>query len=292
MQLRLCFLVIALFTPISSPSSDPGQSGPMTFELKATSEATLNLPHDILLSSDQKKLYVADNGNHRIAVLDAMSLGMLTEFGKGELAEPHDLAWDNAGRLLVADTGNNRIAIYRIVDTGFHSAGEIRGRIRRPEGVAVHSDGRVFATGSVSGNLVVFRDGEVVAEAGGFSSPHDVEFDRNSGVWVADAGNDRLVQLDARLNIVRELGGDVYGFNGPRYLDFDASNRMVVADKYSNSIKVIDGEGNLIQVLGGKRGSGDESGLFYFPEGVEIQDCDFWFSDTYNNRIVRYRMSQ
>ena len=30
---------------------------------------------------------------------------------------------------------------------------------------------------------------------------------------------------------------------------------------------------------------------FNRPEGVEIRGSDVWFSDTYNDRIVRYRMT-
>ena len=42
------------------------------------------------------------------------------------------------------------------------------------------------------------------------------------------------------------------------------------------------------EVLGTAR-AGRGEGLFDRPEGVEIRDADVWFSDTYNNRIVRYR---
>ena len=261
----------------------------LRFELAAASKEIYSMPHDIALSPDGRLLYVADNGNHRIAVLDALTLRELAEFGKGEVAEPHDLVFDAAGRLLVADTGHSRIAIYQLSGDGGRLTGELSERIRRPEGVAVHPDGRVFATGAASGNLVVYRDGVVVAETGGFSSPHDVEFDRAGNAWVADANNDRMVRLDDDLRPTAVLSGPAYGFNGPRYLDFDAENRMFVADKYSNSIKVIAADGRLLQVLGERR-AGKGPGVFDRPEGVEIRGQDIWFSDTYNDRIVRYRV--
>ena len=64
---------------------------------------------------------------------------------------------------------------------------------------------------------------------------------------------------------------------------------MYVADKYSNSIKVIAPNGELIQVIGGEK-SGKGPNLFNRPEGVEIHGKDAWFSDTYNDRIVRYKL--
>jgi len=263
---------------------------PLKFELVAASAATYAKPHDIVLAPDGKALYVADNDNHRIAVLDPHSLRELGVFALGEVSAPHDVAFDAEGRLLVADTGNDRIAIYAIEGTGGRLVGSLRGKIRRPEGVAVHSDGRVFATGAASNNLVVYRNGDVVGEVGGFASPHDVELDGAGGIWVADAANNRMVRVNDALETTSVWSGPAYDFNGPRYLDFDVAGRMYVADKYSHRIKVIAPDGELIQVLG-EASAGKGEGVFDRPEGVEIRGDDAWFSDTYNDRIVRYRVT-
>ena len=266
------------------------QADALIFELAAASAETYGLPHDIVLSPDGKVLYVADNANDRIVVLAPKTLKELGVFAQDEVAEPHDVAFDATGRLLVADTGNSRIAIYAVDGVGGRLVGSLEGRIRRPEGVAAHSDGRVFATGAASGNLVVYRDGKVIGEVGGFSSPHDVAFDPTGGVWVADAANDRLVRLNDALQVTLILSGPAYDFSGPRYLDFDPAGRMYVADKYTHRIKIIAPNGKLIQVLGGPR-SGKGKGVFDRPEGVEVRGDDIWFSDTYNNRIVRYKVT-
>jgi DNA-binding beta-propeller fold protein YncE len=261
----------------------------LEFEMLAASAETYAKPHDIVLSPNRKLLYVADNDNDRIAVLDARTLQELGVFAQGEVSAPHDVAFDAKGRLLIADTGNDRIAIYEVNGASGRLVGSLRGRIRRPEGVAVHADGRVFATGASSNNLVVYRNGKVIGEVGGFASPHDVEFDSAGSIWVADAANDRMVRLNDALEITTVLAGDAYDFNGPRYMDFDAAGRMYVADKYTHRIKVIAPNGELIGVLG-KATSGKGAGVFDRPEGVEILYSDIWFSDTYNDRIVRYRI--
>lgn len=262
----------------------------LNFKLAAVSAETYGLPHDIVLSPDGTALYVADNSNDRIVVLDPKTLKELGAFAQGEVAEPHDVAFDASGRLLVADTGNSRIAIYAVDGVGGRFVGSLAGRVRRPEGVAVHPDGRVFATGAASGNLAVYRDGRVIGEVGGFSSPHDVAVDATGGIWVADAANDRLVRLNDALQVTTILSGPAYGFSGPRYLDFDTAGRMYVADKYTHRIKVIAPDGKLIHVLGGPA-SGKGEGVFDRPEGVEVRDDDIWFSDTYNNRVVRYQVT-
>lgn len=274
-----CVLAFQLLTRV--------QAQPLIFALQAASAEIYSHPHDIVLSPDGALLYVADNGNHRIAVLDAKTLELVGSFGEGEVAEPHDVVFDNRDRLLVADTGNSRIAIYSVDRTNGKLVDSLTGSFRRPEGVGIHPDGRVFATGAGSGNLAVFRDGEEIAEVGGFSSPHDVEFDLQGNPWVADAANNRMLRLNDSLEIIQTLAGSPYEFNGPRYMDFDVDGRMFVADKYTHQIKIINSKGDLVQVLGsGEVGKGE--GVFNRPEGVEIKGDVVWFADTYNDRIVRY----
>ena len=278
-------LVLALLGHIAATNA-----APLQFELMAASAENLSEPHDIVLSPDGRYLFVADNGNNRVVVLDAATLDEAGSFGSGELAGPHDVVFAKDGRLLVADTHHHRIAIYELTGLEGRLVGSLQGRIRAPEGVAIHADGRVFATGAASGNLVVYDGASIVGEIGGFSSPHDVEFDASQNAWVADAANDRVVRLNAALEIDLVLKGSPYAFSGPRYLDFDSAGRVYVADKYNHQVKIISPGGELVHVLGsGEPGKGE--GVFRNPEGVEIRGRDLWISDTYNDRIVLYRLT-
>jgi len=261
--------------------------GAFDLEFVAASDDLFDQPHDIVLSPDRRFLYVSDNGHDRIAVLDANTLALLGTFGGDDVASPHDVVFDPAGRLLVADTGNSRIAIFAVDGANGKLVGELRGGFSRPEGVTVHPSGRVYATGSSSNNIVAFENGKPIAEAGGLSSPHDVEVAADGTVWIADAANDRLVHMSSDLKTLRTVEGPSYAFKGPRYLDFDAKGRMYVADKYTHRIKVLGPDLDVILVIGG---NGKGPGKFDRPEGVEIDGADIWFSDTYNDRIVRYRI--
>ncbi|NKB60344.1 MAG: beta-propeller fold lactonase family protein [Alphaproteobacteria bacterium] len=274
------FLVLAVFLlPFSAAAFD--------LEFVAASPEIYAEPHDLVLSPDGRYLYVADNGNDRIAVLDPKTLELLGTFGEGEVGAPHDAAFDARGRLLVADTDNSRITIYAVNGPKGKLVGELTGSISRPEGVAVHPNGRVYATGASSGNIEAFENGKPVAEADGLSSPHDVAVASDGTIWIADASNDRLVQMTEDLKVLRTVGGDAFDFNGPRYLDFDNQGRLYVADKYTHQIKVLAPDTSLILTLGG---SGKGPGKFDRPEGVAIDGKNVWFSDTYNDRIVRYRI--
>lgn len=268
-----------------------GLAAAQAFELvyEASSDAIYAHPHDLVLSADQRFLYVADNGNNRVVVLDPASLKLLGSFGQDELSEPHDVVFDSAGQLLVADTGGSRIAIYEVEGVKSKLTGELSASIRRPEGVDAHPNGRIYATGAASDNLVAYENGGVVHQLGGFSGPHDVRAAPDGSLWIADAGNDRLVNVTQDLEIIRVLHGQPYHFNGPRYLDFDQAGRLYVADKYTNQIKVLAPDLSLLLTLGEQQRT-EGSFRFNRPEGIAIKGKLVWFSDTYNNRVVRYRI--
>lgn len=263
------------------------------FELvyETASDTVYSHPHDVVLSPDQRYLYVADNGNDRIAVLDPNTLKLLDSFAEGEVYEPHDVVFDSAGRLLVADTGGSRIAIYEVEASRGRLVGELSELIRRPEGVTVHSNGRVYATGAGSGNMVAYENGKVVASLSGLAAPHDVSVAPDGSLWIADSNNDRLVNVTQDLEIIRTVQGEPYNFSGPRYLDFDKDGRLYVADKYNHQIKVLAPDLGLLLTLGGPH-STFGPGYFDRPEGITIHDDRVWFSDTYNDRIVRYRLEE
>ncbi len=265
------------------------QAFELTFE--AQSATSFARPHDITLSADQRYLYVADNNNDRIAVLDPTSLAVLGSFAQDEVSEPHDVVFQADGKLLVADTGNSRIAVYEVLGATGRFVGEVTGDFSRPEGVAVHPGGRLYITGAGSNNIVVLDNGKQVAKAAGLSSPHDVAVAADGSVWVADAGNDRLLHMSEDLEILNIVQGAPYDFDGPRYLDFDGQGRLYVADKYAHQIKVLAPDNTLLYTLGQDR-PGKGPGMFDRPEGVVIHKQHVWFSDTYNDRIVRYRITE
>ena len=282
--LRWCILtVMLLFTVCAIPS------GALEFEFVQSSLTSFDLPHDLALSSDGRYLYVADNGNDRIAVMNPETLNVIGTIGSAELSAPHDVAFDHRGRLLVADTGNDRVVVYRVNGTLSERDSVVKGSFKRPEGVAAFPENRVYVTGAHSNNLVAFENGIEMTAISGLSAPHDVETDNDGNVLVVDSNNNRLLFLGPDLKILKSLAGPPYDFNGPRYAVYDDAGRIFVADKYANMVKVIGPDGKLLGKIGTGQ-SGKEAGRLNKPEGVTLRGNDVWISDTYNNRIVRYRM--
>ncbi|UCD79588.1 MAG: NHL repeat-containing protein [Desulfobacterales bacterium] len=277
--LYLAIMTLMLVTPAEAFKS----------EFILAGEASLSLPHDLALSPDGRYLYVADNGNDRIAVLDPGTLKVIGSIGGSELSAPHDVAFDQKGRLLVADSGNDRVVVFTVKGVRGERVAVIQGGFKRPEGVAAYPGERVYVTGAYSDNLVAFENGVKVSAFNGLSRPHDVETDDDGNILVVDSNNDRLLILAPDMQIVKTLSGVPYNFNGPRYAVYDKAGRIYVADKYAHMVKVIGVGDKLLGTIGtGKPGK--DPGQLNTPEGVAVLGMDVWISDTHNNRIVLYRM--
>ena len=259
------------------------------FEFLGATTTGLSNPHDIKLSPDAKHLFVSDVGNDRVVVLDADTLARVDAFGGDILDGTHDVDFDDKGRLYVADTHNGRVAIFALQGTRGELVGSLSDRISGPEGVLVHPNGMIYVAGAWSNNVVAYRDGEVAHELRGLSGPHDLELAADGRIWLADAGNDRILLLSQSLQVLGELSGPPLDFHGVRYLDVMPDGTLIAADKYTHSLKVVDPEGRLLATLGnGRPGRGE--GVFRTPEGVEIHGDILWLSDSGNDRVVKYRV--
>jgi len=267
----------------------PAWAAALEITFVQASAVALENPHDLKLSPDGKYLFVSDVGNNRVVALDPETLAFVAEFGADHQSGTHDIDFDAAGLAYVADTHNNRVTIYKMDGAQGSLIGQLSERIRGPEGILAHPNGLIYAAGAWSGNMVAYKDGKVVGELGNLSSPHDVELAPDGDIWLADAGNDRMLLLSPELKIKRELRGAPYNFDGVRYQDILPDGALIAADKNNHQVKVIGADGKLLLVLGdGKPGKGP--GKFTTPEGIEIRGDTLWISDSGNDRVVRYRI--
>ncbi len=258
-------------------------------QFEAASTTPMDNPHDLKLSPDGRHLFVADVGNNRITILDPETLQLVARFGSDHQSGTHDVDFDAAGLAYVADTHNNRVVVYALAQLMATRLNDLTDRIRGPEGVLAHPNGRIYVAGAWSGNVVAYRDGLVVGELKGLRSPHDLEITPEGNIWLSDAGNDRMLLLSPDLEILNEWSGPRYGFNGVRYQDVLPDGTVIAADKNNHQVKVIAADGALLLTLGsGAPGMGP--GVFRTPEGVETRGDKVWISDSGNNRVVRYRI--
>jgi DNA-binding beta-propeller fold protein YncE len=269
----------------------PAAAAELSVTYLRASTVSLDNPHDLKLSADGQYLFVSDVGHDRIAALDPETLALLAAFGSDHQAGTHDIDFDAEGRAYVADTHNNRVTIYDMEGANATLIGELSQSIRGPEGVLAHPNGRIYVAGAWSGNVVAYQDGKVVGELGGLSSPHDLELALDGDIWLADAGNDRMLLLSPDLDIKLELKGAPYDFNGVRYQDVLPDGTLIATDKNNHQVKFIGPDGELLLVLGSGR---PEKGpdRFTTPEGIEVSGDILWISDSGNDRIVQYRIQR
>jgi len=282
----------------SALAAAPTIGATLEAERIAVSAATFGNPHDLVLAPDKSRLYVADLGNNVVKVLDPMSLKTIGRIGQGDLAQPHDVAFDSQGRLMVADSGNDRIVVFKLSPGGARRVAAWGQGLSSPEGVSAGRRGLVYATDTGGGGVAAYRDGKPVMVAGknpksrrdAFARPHDVHVHADGRVFVADSSNHRIKILNSTLGLVRILGRPAFNFNEPKYVTFDGRGWMYVADEYNNQVKVFDRDFKPLLAIGsGKQGDGPDQ--LNQPEGVEVWRDMVWISDTYNHRILLYRLT-
>lgn len=281
-----CSLLILAFTAHAALA----QEAPRPFaSFDLASEPILADPHDLAIGPDGR-LYVADKFGARIAVFDPETLELIEMLGQGLYPGIHDISFGPDGRVAVAVTGSNLVALFpgiealdELPDTGV--------RAPRTEGALLHSNGDLYAMASGTGVLGWFRGDQFMGSVDGMAGAHDVAEAPDGSIWVADNFNRQLIRFSPELERLQVIDSLEYGFFGPRYLDVTDYGHLIVADQDAHRILLIDPEagedGALLGVLGdGTPGLGPNK--FDDPEGVAVDGSRYFFSDSDNNRIVRY----
>ena len=132
---------------------------------------------------------------------------------------------------------------------------------------------------------LLWQTGACGSASGQFQAPHGITLDPQGHLWIADTGNQRLVEINQQGQFMQSLGqggeGDAQ-FHSP----FD-----LVAEQ-DGSLVVLDTEN--VKVLKRFASNGDFRGFFgidlgvYNPRGVAIDhDGNLYLADTGGNRLLR-----
>lgn len=176
-----------------------------------------------ILADEQERLYVSDEGYHRISLFspDGTFLSKWGEHGSepGQLNRPSGLAFDPGGDLYVVDTMNHRVQKFTnegkfLFQWGSFGTGE--GQFNMPWGIAVDADGDVYVADWRNDRIQTFQaDGKFLgmfgtsgSGDGQFNRPTGVTVDMHGDMYVADWGNNRVQLFNAEGRYVQKFLGD------------------------------------------------------------------------------------
>jgi len=242
----------------------------------AATSASLNNPYGLAVDA-ANNLYVADSANNRIRKVDTNGVittvagtGTGTYTGDGgpatnaSLSSPQGVALDAMGNLYIADTANNRI---RQVDTN---------------GIITTVAGN--GTGTYAG------DGGAATNAS-LASPYALAWDAAGNCYIADAGNNRIRQVDTNGVIITVAGNGAGTYAGdggaatnaslwsPQDLALDPVGNLDVADTYNNVIRQVAPNGVITTI------AVTNANLDY-PAAIALDAAgDLYIADFNNNRI-------
>ena len=289
------------------------------------SASTLSAPYGLAVDA-AGRLYVADTENHRVLRFDGADtqatngpnadrvFGQADVTGSSEnralgtsantLKTPRGLAVDAAGRLYVADLDNNRVLRFDGASTQATNGPDAD---------------RVFGQTDFAGNG---GNPWGSGQANTLSAPNDVAVDAAGRLYVADAGNNRVLRFDGAStqptngpNATRVFGQAdfVSAYPGtsqantlffPQGVAADAAGRLYVADYINNRVLRFDGAGtqatngpNADRVFGqanvtgssANRALGTSANTLSGPSDVAVDASGrLYVADTGNNRVLRF----
>jgi predicted membrane-bound mannosyltransferase/DNA-binding beta-propeller fold protein YncE len=173
-------------------------------------------PRDIAFDKNGN-VYITDTGNKRVVIFDQEG-NPLDEFGEpgllpGQFDEPVGISIDEEGFLFIADTWNQRIQVFsQVDDESFTYIPETEWDVvawygqsldNKPYLSAENKD-MVYATDPEGYRILQFdKTGELIQFWGdygtgldSFGMPAGIAVDSGGGIWVSDAGNNRLMHFE------------------------------------------------------------------------------------------------
>jgi YD repeat-containing protein len=203
----------------------------------------------------------------------SLKFGGLGE-GAGQLKAPAGVAIDGAGKMWVADHSNNRIDEFSAEGTFVETVGW---------GV-VNGEGKLQTCTSAC------RAGIAGSGSGELSAPDGLAIN-GEGIYVADAGNNRIEELNTKGEFVRGFGskGSEPGqLQSPVAVGIAQGGNVWVADRSNNRIDEFTEAGSYIGSFGSV---GAGNGQFKEPSGVAFSGEYAYVVDAGNSRVQQLTLS-
>ena len=176
-----------------------------------------------LLVDEDENLYVTDEANHKVVVMDKDG-ELIDSWGEqgsesGQLNRPSGMCFDLEGNIVLSDAMNGRIQ--RFTRDGkplqvFGESGEGEGQLNMPWGLTVDQFGDVLVADWKNDRIQRFGpDGEFKSaigshgtEKGQFRRPSSVAVDGHGDIYVSDWQNDRVQLFNKDERYIQSFHGN------------------------------------------------------------------------------------
>jgi sugar lactone lactonase YvrE len=274
-------------------------------------------------SSSPHHLWVADGANNRVLGFRnaaALSNGQTADLVIGQpnfqntgcndyyLCRPAGVAVDSAGNLYVADSNNNRILVFSNPFAINGNTGQTSGFI---PSMVIGQGGDFYAIGC---NLGGSQPDEFT-----LCTPQRLTIDGSGNLWVADTGNNRVLEynnpvLTGNLAATMVIGQPDFvsnqgnqgastnaaGLSGPNGLAVDAGGNLYVADTYNCRVLRYQSplaNGAAAGQVWGQGGSfitancgGASPTSLYYPSDVAVDGSNsLYIADLYGQRVLEFQ---
>lgn len=181
-----------------------------------------------------------------------------------------------------------------------------------PNGLALDTKGDLYISDIGAHQIFKLEKGRLTVIAGtgesGFSgdggpaakaqlfAPHDLLFDAEGNLLVADTQNHRIRRIDRR-GVITTIAGDGSGsktsLNNPQSIALDGAGKLLIADTYNHVVRRVDRNGAMTTFAGTQAGFDGDGGpatkaQLSLPMAVTVApDGNVFVSDGGNSRIRR-----
>ena len=223
----------------------------------------------------------------------------------GQFNEPMGVAVSGS-RVFVSDARNRRIQVFDL-DGNFLRAFGQQGDapLARPINLTIAHD-QLYVADYFKDQIFIFTlQGEFVRTIGQpgtqgaeFNAPGGVAVAHNGDLFIADFYNQRIQQLDASGQFIRQWGSTgetgfrAGQFNYPTDVALAADGTLYVADTYNDRVQVFSANGDSSHKWGGPLAmniKGSFNGWFNTNTGISVgPQGNLFVADFYNDRVQKF----